>query len=188
MAMDRQEFEALVVKINMFAAGLKEMGDRLVSESNLATQRMNQTASSLASAVDQTAARASDQLQQTASRTIAAGANSVVDELLKRLGGSVGQLESSIGRFEQRVASTSRLHVATAWKGLIGLAMGGFAVIAVSAYYFWSAHQAAQQANQQVQWVNQINAAVTSGKLAQCPNVDGLCALVGKKWVRLDQP
>jgi hypothetical protein len=188
MAMDRQEFEALVVKINMFAAGLNQMGDRLINESNLSTQRMNHTASGLANMAEQTATRVSDQLQQTASRTIAAGANVVVEKLLKQLGAGVGQLEISINHLEQRVTATDRLHVATAWKGFVGLAMGGLAVIALTTYFSWTARQTAQRANQEIQWISQINAAESYGKLARCPEAEGLCALVGKRWVRLDQP
>lgn len=186
--MDRQEFEALVVKINMFAAGLKQMGDRLINESNLSTQHMNHAASSLANIADQTATRVSDQLQQTASRTIAAGANAAVDGLLNQLSSGVGQLERSINQMEQRIGSATRIHFAMAWKGFISLAMSGLAVIALTAYFSWAAHQTAQRASQQIQWVNQINAAEASGKLAPCPDADGVCALVAKRWVRLDQP
>ncbi|WP_158621238.1 hypothetical protein [Dyella dinghuensis] len=184
--MDRQEFEALIVKINMFAAGLNQMGDRLIKESNLSTQHMNHAASSLANIADQTATRVSDQLQQTASRTIAAGANAVVEVLLKQLGNGVGQLNRSIDQLERRVAAADRAHIATAWKGFVGLLTGGLAVIALTAYFSWSAHQTAQRANQQIQWVSLINAAETNGKLAPCPDADGLCALIGKKWVKLD--
>ncbi|RDS80709.1 hypothetical protein [Dyella psychrodurans] len=181
--MDRQEFEALIVKINMFAAGLEKLEGRLVDQFDQATQRITQTATSLASAADQSAALGSERLEQNASRVIAAGANSAVNDLLHRMGQAVGGLESALRNLQQRAAMIDRVHVATAWKAFIGLALSGVVIIGVAAYFAWDARQILQQAK----WVRQVNAAEAAGKLAPCPDAQGICALIGKKWVRLDQ-
>ena len=186
--MDQRDLEALVVKISMVAGRLTELGEHVAQQSQQATQQLTQTAQGLSNIADQSVTRIVDGVKQTASQAISVGANSAVTELLQRLGDGVQQLEGqvrqiigAVNTLERRVTQTDRTHVATAWKGFIGLLIGALAIVGVSTYMVWSAHQELTN----LKWAEQIQAAETAGKLAPCATGDGICALVGKKWVRL---
>jgi hypothetical protein len=186
--MDQRELEALVVKISMFANRVTELGEHVAQQSQQATQQLTHTAQGLSHVADQAVARIVDGVERTAAKSLAAGATSAVDELLRSLGNGVQQMEGqvrqiigAVNTLEQRVARTDRAHVATAWKGFIGLLIGAMAIVGASTYMVWSAHQ--ELGN--LRWAEQVQAAETAGKLAPCADGDGICALDGKKWVRL---
>ena len=189
--MDQRELEALVVKISMFASRVTELGEHVAQQSQQATQQLSQTAQGLSNIADQSVTRIVDGVKQTAAQAISAGANNAVAELLQRLGGGVQQLEGqdrqiigAINTLEQRVTKTDRAHVATAWKGFVGLLIGAVAIVGASTYMVWSAHQDLSN----LKWAEQVQAAETAGKLAPCAKGGGICALDGNKWVRLVPP
>ena len=186
--MEQPELEALVVKISMFANRVTELGEHVAQQSQQATQQLTQTAQGLGHVADQSVTRIVDGVEKTAAKSISAGANTAVSEILQRLGNGVQQLDvqvkqmiGAINTLEQRVVKTDRAHVATAWKGFIGLLMGALAIVGASTYMVWSARQDLSN----LKWAEQVQAAETAGTLAQCPDSDGICALDGKKWVRL---
>ncbi|RUL67099.1 hypothetical protein EKH79_00385 [Dyella dinghuensis] len=180
--MGQQDVEALAVKVGMFASNLKELSDRVVMESHQATQRMNQTAQSLALSAENAGKQAIERLQQTATGAIVAGAGAATNDIEQRLMACAGKVEHSTNQLDQRIRTLSIMHTANAWKAFIAAAVGSLAVIAVAVYVVWHAHRDLRR----VQWVEQINAAEVAGKLAPCPD-SGICVLVNKKWVRLDQ-
>ena len=180
--MGQQDVEALAVKVAMFASNLKELSDRVVMESHQATQSMNQTAQGLAISAENAGKQAIERLQQTAAGAIVAGVGAATNDVEKRLIACAGNVEYSTYQLDQRIHTLSMLHTANAWKAFIAAAVGSLAVIAVAIYVTWHAHQDLQQ----VQWVEQINAAEAAGKLAPCPD-SGICVFVNKKWVRLDK-
>lgn len=186
--MEQPELEALVVKISMFANRVNELGEHVAQQSQQATQQLTQTAQGLSHVADQSVARIVEGVEQTAARSISAGANTAVSDMLQRLGHGVQQLDvqvrqmiGAVNTLESRVVKTDRAHVATAWKGFIGLLMGALAIVGASTYMVWSARQDLSN----LKWAEQVQAAETAGTLAPCPEGDGICALDGKKWVRL---
>lgn len=180
--MGQQDVEALAVKVGMFASNLKELSDRVVMESHQATQSMNQTAQSLALSAESAGKQAIERLQQTAAGAIVAGAGAATSDIEQRLMACAGKVEHSTNQLDQRIRALSTMHTANAWKAFIAATLGSLAVIAVTAYIVWHAYRDLQE----VQWVEQINAAEAAGKLAPCPD-GGICVLLDKKWVRLDK-
>ncbi|WP_458072115.1 hypothetical protein [Rhodanobacter sp. BL-MT-08] len=187
--MDQRELEALVVKISMFANRVNELGDHVAKQSQQATEQLTHTAKGLSNVADQSVARIVEGVEQSAAKSISAGANMAVSDILQRLGNGVQLLDSqvrqmigAVNTLEHRVVKTDRAHVATAWKGFIGLLIGALAIVGASTYMVWSARQDLGN----LKWAEQVQAAETAGKLAQCPEGAGICALDGKKWVRLD--
>ena len=56
-------------------------------------------------------------------------------------------------------------------------------VVGVAIYVFVAAKQEIKKND----WISGINAAVASGKLTTCTDGGGICAIVDKKQIRLDQ-
>ncbi|RDS80009.1 hypothetical protein [Dyella psychrodurans] len=179
--MAQQDVETLAVQVGMFAHNLKELSDRVVMESHQATQRMSQTAQNLALTAESAGKQAVERLQQTAAGAIVAGAGVATGDIERRLIACAGKVEISTNALEQRIHALSMMHTANAWKAFVAATLGSVAVIAMAVYVVWHAHQNLQQ----VQWVEQINAAEAAGKLEPCSE-GGICVYVNKKWVRLN--
>ena len=180
--MQQQDVEALAVKVGMFASNLKELSDRVVTESQLASQSMTLTAKSLAVSAETTGKQAVERIQQTAASAIVAGIGAAASDIEHRLVACANKVEFSTSQLEQRIYALRAMHTANAWKAFVAAALGSVAVIAVAIYVAWHAHQDIRQ----TQWAEQINAAEAAGKLAACPE-GGICVFVNKKWVRLDK-
>jgi hypothetical protein len=181
-------FEGSSQEIKMLALKLSGVTDRVetrlaqVSEQTLTASRtLTHNAQQAQKIADDTLQGALSEFRHAASDTVADGMRDAVANYEHTLAASVQKLATETGKLERQMHAASAAHLATAWKAFIAFALAAISLIAVAGYMIWQARDAVRE----VQWVQEINTAVTSGKLTRCPE-DGLCAMVNKRWQRID--
>jgi hypothetical protein len=178
--MEHREIETLVVKLGMFAAGLKDLGDHLAQQSQQATQEIMRSASSMATTAENTARRVSERLDTTAARAIAEGTRTATNDFAKSLLDMSNRLATTTSVLESRMISAGRLHATSAWKGLLGSGLAALVAVAAAFMLTWQALGHVQDAK----WLDEVQRARARGTLQRCPE-GGVCAYVNKRWHRL---
>ncbi|WP_426699845.1 hypothetical protein ACPPVV_10550 [Rhodanobacter sp. Col0626] len=180
--MDQDDIKALAVKLAAFTDLLEQRGNEVVRQTGQAALAIDQSARNAAARSEQLTAQAVNEFKRAAADVVAQGLRQPLEEAGRVMQIGTHNIQSATAELEQRMAAIQKVHAANAWKTFIASAIASVAVIGAAAYIGVRTHQDMTRS----EWVGQINTAIAKGKLATCAG-GGLCAHVGKQWVRLDE-
>lgn len=180
--MDQDDIKALAVKLAAVADMLERRGDAVVRQTAQAAQAIDHSAQNAAATSEHLTARAVEEFKRAAADVITQGMRQSLEEAGRSMRASTSNILTATSELERHMQAIRKAHVANAWKTFVASAVASLAVVATALYIGGRTHQDMTRS----EWVGQINAAIANGNLAACAD-DGLCAHVGKQWVRLDK-
>jgi hypothetical protein len=180
--MDQDDLKALAIKLAALADMLERRGDAVVRQTAQAVQAIDHSAQSAAAVSERLTARAVEEFKRAVADVVAQGLHRPLEEAGHSLRTGTNHVLAAANELERQMQAIRKVHVANAWKTFVASAVASLAVAAAALYIGGRAHQDMTHS----EWVGQINAAIANGNLAACAD-DGLCAHVGKQWVRLDK-
>lgn len=178
--MSTLEVKTLALQLSSVIDLLEKRIDHATQQSLQATHSLDQQSRKTLEAANRSAQQALEQFRQGAQQAIAEGVRDAAQELDQTLRNCTGRIEQATEHLDLRLQHMGRVNTVYAWKTFIASAAGSLAVIAIALYVAWQAHTDIKRSD----WVQQINAAVEAGHLANCPE-GGLCVQVDNKWVRV---
>jgi hypothetical protein len=180
--MDSHGIEQLAVELAAFTQTLEQRAAAAGQRLEQASENLRCTAGDVAASAQRMTGSAVAEFKHTASDVLADGMRPALEQADAELRERLQEIAGATRQLEQRVRTLNALHTANAWKAFVASAVASLAVIVMAVYTGIHAHQEVQRS----QWVGAINAAVADGKLTACEE-GGICARVGRKWVRLDR-
>ncbi len=123
-----------------------------------------------------------DLFRQTASSAIREGMRDATERHDQALAASAQKVADAASQLEARIVGAGRAQWATAWKAFLALVLASVAIVAVATYMVWQS----QQTLAALKWQQELADAQSTGKLAPCPE-GGLCAMINKRWTRIDR-
>lgn len=180
--MDQDDIKVLAVKLAAFTDLLEQRGNEVVRQTGQAAQAIDQSARNAAAKSEQLTAQAVGEFKRAAADVVAQGLRQPLEEAGRVMQAGTHNIQSATAELERRMTAIQKVHVANAWKTFIASAVASVVVIGAAIYIGVRTHQDMTRS----EWVSQINTAIANGKLAACAD-GGLCAHVGKQWVRLDE-
>jgi len=175
------DLRALALQLAAFTGVLEQRGQQVVQEAHDAAQRLDRAAHGVADCSERLATGVIEHVRQAAAIAVASGLRQPLEDAGRTMQDGTQRIQHAIRDLEQRTNRLGRALSAHAWKTFVASTAASLAVIGVAVYMGVQAHRE----NVRAEWVDQINAAITSGKLARCAE-GGLCAHTGNKWLRLD--
>lgn len=176
------DLRALALQMAAFTQLLEQRGQQVVQQTHEAAQLLSQTAKGAAASSERMTVAAIEQFRLAAAGAVADGMRGPMQDAGRTMQHGTQNIQTATNELEKRIRSAGKALTATAWKAFVASALASIAVIAVAAYMGVRTHRDIVRA----EWVGSINSAIASGKLAPCHD-EGLCAHIGKKWVRIDQ-
>ena len=178
--MEQMDIESLAIKLGMFAAGLKELGDHLAQQSQQAAQDLERSSRSLSTMAEQTARSVCTRLEATASKAVLDGTRTATQEFEQSLLTLSRRLGTTASALDARLTSAGRLHVSTAWKGFLTAGFAAVFAVAAACTLTWQTLTHVQDSD----WWNEVQRARAHGTLQPCPE-GGVCVYANKRWHRL---
>jgi hypothetical protein len=176
------DIRALALQLAALTAALEQRGDRVVQQTHEAAQRVGDVARAAAASSERITAGAIEQFRLAAAEAVGEGLRRPLEDAGRTMRSGTQTIQAATNELEARVRTLGKTLTAHAWKTFVASALASVAVIGVAVYMGLRAHRDIARAD----WVGLINTAVANGKLAPCAN-GGLCARMGKQWVRIDQ-
>ena len=159
-------------------ARLGKINEQNVAASNAlvdVSRNAQQTANEVTSA-------ALERFRGIATAAIADGMRGAVGQYDQVMVDSANRAHAAIASLEERMQRAGSAHWAMAWKAFGAITLASVAVVGTAVYFVCQARQDINDAH----WSKELLNATAAGKLAPCPD-GGLCAVVGKKWMRVDR-
>lgn len=176
------DLRALALHLAAFTELLEQRGNHVVQQTLEAAQHLGQTAKHAAASSERMTAGAIEQFRQAAAGAVAEGMRRPMEEAGRTMRSGTQDIQKATSELEVRVRAVGKTLTAHAWKTFVASALASLAVVGVAVYMGMRTHQDIARA----EWIGLINTAIANDKLAQCPD-GGLCARMGKKWVRIDK-
>lgn len=177
-----EDIRALALQMAAFTQLLEQRSEQVMQQTHEAAQHLGQTATGAAASSERMTAAAIDRFQQAAAGAVADGLRRPMEEAGRTMQSGTQNIRAATAELEARVRSVGKALTANAWKAFVASVLASAAVIAVAVYMGVTTHREMARA----EWARLINASIANGKLAPCHD-GGLCARMGKKWVRIDQ-
>ncbi|HUA81099.1 MAG TPA: hypothetical protein VL997_12055 [Dyella sp.] len=178
--MSTLELKALTLQLSTVLDVLEKRIDHAARQSLQSTQALDQQSRQSLETANTVIRQALEQFRHGARQAIEESVRDALHELERTIQAGTSKIDHAIAQLNQRTHQVGRLNASLAWKTFIASALGSVAVIAVAIYASWHAHEEIKRS----EWVGDINAAISAGHLAACPE-GGVCAYVGNKWIRL---
>lgn len=176
------DLRALALQMAAFTQLLEQRGQQVVQQTHEAARQLSQTANAAAASTERMTVAAIEQFRQAAAGAVADGMRRPMEDAGRTMQSGTQNIQAATSALENRVRTVGKALTASAWKAFVASALASVAVIAVAVYMGVRTHQDMARA----EWIGLINTAIANGKLAPCHD-GGLCAHIGKKWVRIDQ-
>ena len=176
------DLQALAVKLARIADLLEQRSASVIQQTLQAAETIDRSAKAAATSSEHITTRAIGEFRGAATSAIAEGMRGPMEQAGRTMQNGTLGIERATAELEQRVRSAGKVHSAHAWKTFIASALASIVVMSTAVYM---ANRSYKQISQDA-WVGQINAAIANGKLTKCEG-GGLCARIGKRWVRLDK-
>lgn len=175
------DIRALALQLAAFTAALEQRGDHVVRQTHEAAQRVSDVARTAAASSEHMTADAIEQFRLAAADAVGEGLRRPLEDAGRTMRSGTQTIQAATNELEVRVRALGKTLTAHAWKTFVASALASVAVIGVAVCMGLRSHQEIARG----EWVGLINAAVADGRLAPCAD-GGLCAHVGKQWVRID--
>jgi hypothetical protein len=169
--------KALAVQLSAVIDVLEKRIDHATRQSLESTQALDQQFRRSLDTANALTREALEQFRQGAKLAVETGIRDAVDELDHTVRIGTSRVDHATAQLNQRMQQMGRFHTEHAWKTFVASALGSLAVISAALFASWHAHADIKRS----EWVQDINMAIDSGRLATCPE-GGLCALIGNKW------
>lgn len=178
--MKRTDVEELGVKLGMLAAGLKELGERLIQQTEQAQAELTNTAKALACTAEASARTATTDLMTHAGKAILASTQGAAADLERAMAHAASVVTRTSSSLEERIDGLKRLHSLSVWKALFATGGAVATLIMATCAVGWSAYAHKEDAA----WSNDLHEARLRGNLRRCPE-GGVCVYINKRWHRL---
>ena len=175
------DIRVLALQLAAFTAALEQRGDHVVRQTHEAAQRINEVARTAVASSERMTADAIEQFRRAAADAVGEGLLRPMEDAGRTMRSGTQTIQAATNELEARVRTLGKTLTAHAWKTFVASALASVVVIGVAVYMGLRTHQDIARA----EWVGLINAAVADGKVAPCAD-GGLCARMGKQWVRID--
>lgn len=179
---ESDDLRALALQLAAFTATLEQRGDHVVQQTREAAQHISEVARTAAASSERMSAGAIEQFRLAAAAAVSDGMRQPMEQAGRTMQEGTQAIRTATNELETRVRTVGRALTAHAWKSFVASALASLAVIGVALYMGLHTHQEIARS----EWIGLINNAVANGKLAPCAD-EGLCARMGKKWVRIDR-
>jgi hypothetical protein len=178
--MKRTDVEELAVKLGMLAAGLKELGERLIRQTEQAQAELTTTAKTLACTAEASARTATTDLMSHAGKAILASTEGAAADLERAMGDAASTVTRAGTGLESKINELRRLHALSVWKALFATGGALVAITGAAGVAGWHTYAARVDAA----WADELHEAGLKGTLRRCPE-GGVCVYVNKRWHRL---
>lgn len=180
---DQEDLKQLALKMSMVVDHLEQRCQNAIHLSEQATLSLQKTLESIQQVNINLQQQALARFQKDTQASLHNGFREPLTNLNEQVRNQVYALEKANQQLNQTMRSSHKLFILNNWK-VFAASLG--ILIAALMYSTYAVNQGRTQIAR-AEWIEQINTAISKGKIVQCSSDGGLCTNIGGKSYRLDQ-